>query len=125
MSIPGVEGCLDAFKSVAGGVPFPPPELGPPGGLTDGGEGSDRYFVVRTCCDKGLEVIPALVEADGPRREFFCGECAVEGADEAVDAAAFPGVELPDCEAESCGERRELISILLKRLRPRGKGEYS
>lgn len=40
VSIPGVDGCLEGGRSVAGGVPLPPLMLGPTDGLAAGGEDS-------------------------------------------------------------------------------------
>lgn len=48
MSIPGVEGPRVGWSSLDGGVPVPPPAVGPLGGLTAGGEGSGSCAGART-----------------------------------------------------------------------------
>lgn len=53
--------------------------------------------------------MPCLVPARFLRKGL--GGAAVEGTD-GLTAGATEGVERPDCELESCGERRELMSII-------------
>lgn len=83
VSIP-VDGCLGG-NSVAGGVPLPPPMLGPTEGLIAGGDGSGKPAGGKTCCARGDEVMPGLDEPERVLRKVL---------------GVGPGVERDDCEEE-------------------------
>lgn len=63
-----------------------------------------------TCCASGEDVMPCLEVPARLLRKGFGG--AAEGTGALPGGGATEGVERPDCEFESCGERRELMSII-------------